>query len=69
MLILCRDGANPAANQQAWKMVYQLVKFHAGVIPYLEANHKLLNQLLETISISAPLCVIRNSLHYISLVR
>jgi len=50
-------------------MVYQLVKFHAGVIPYLEANHKLLNQLLETISISAPLCVIRNSLHYISLVR
>jgi hypothetical protein len=68
LLILCRDGSNPDANKQAWKMVYELVKHHGGVVAFLDST-KLLNQLLETVSISAPLPVIRNSLFYIAQVR
>eukprot|EP01094_Clydonella_sp_ATCC50884_P016471 TRINITY_DN2735_c0_g3_i1.p1 TRINITY_DN2735_c0_g3~~TRINITY_DN2735_c0_g3_i1.p1 ORF type:complete len:1185 (-),score=349.46 TRINITY_DN2735_c0_g3_i1:215-3769(-) len=66
LLQLCREGESPAANKEAWKLMYTLIRHHAGVVPWMEANHKLLNQLLEIVSIGASMTVVRNSLYYIA---
>jgi len=52
-------------NQCAWKLFYQIVKHHNGIIEEL-INNKTLGQFLDLIVASASNTVIANGLHYLS---
>lgn len=64
VLQMCRDGDAPAANKEAWKLMYTIIRYHGGVVAWMESNHKLLNSLIEIVSIGASMTVVRNSLYY-----
>ena len=66
LLQICREGDAPDANKEAWKLMYTLIRHHNGVVAWMEGNGKLLNQLLEIVSIGASMTVVRNSLYYIA---
>eukprot|EP01105_Mastigella_eilhardi_P006797 TRINITY_DN18319_c0_g1_i1.p1 TRINITY_DN18319_c0_g1~~TRINITY_DN18319_c0_g1_i1.p1 ORF type:complete len:1378 (-),score=369.24 TRINITY_DN18319_c0_g1_i1:19-4152(-) len=63
--VFCRDR-HEAFNRSAWKFFYDLIKFHPGVIDYLDRNNCLV-QFLDIMgtTIHGP-SVTANALHYIS---
>eukprot|EP01080_Neovahlkampfia_damariscottae_P007818 gene7818-12291_t len=43
LLKLCEDGTNIQFNRNAWRLFYQLIKFHSGVIETLKSSGHLLS--------------------------
>eukprot|EP01106_Pelomyxa_sp_JSP_P012686 TRINITY_DN3579_c0_g1_i1.p1 TRINITY_DN3579_c0_g1~~TRINITY_DN3579_c0_g1_i1.p1 ORF type:complete len:332 (+),score=82.77 TRINITY_DN3579_c0_g1_i1:55-1050(+) len=65
LLALCRDH-NKGVNTQSWKMFYNLVLYHTGVVDILDKN-KILIQFFDIVGTTAHgNVVITNALHYIT---
>jgi len=64
----CRDGSHLEFNLNAWKMFYVIIKFHSGVLLFLEGNQKQkpLAQFLDIIGTSAGTFVIVNGLRFVT---
>lgn len=63
VLDICKDGTDMEFNRNAWRLFYQLIKFHAGMLEFLIKNGRIIN-FLELIGSGASSVVITNSLHY-----
>eukprot|EP01090_Pellita_catalonica_P017221 TRINITY_DN5149_c0_g1_i1.p1 TRINITY_DN5149_c0_g1~~TRINITY_DN5149_c0_g1_i1.p1 ORF type:complete len:1190 (-),score=209.03 TRINITY_DN5149_c0_g1_i1:45-3401(-) len=49
LAVFCKDGQHLQFNKAAWKLFYSIVKYHTGVIDYLQGNSKIFVQFLGAI--------------------
>jgi hypothetical protein len=65
ILELCADGVDMEFNRNAWRLFYQLIKFHSTTISHL-ITFNLMSSFLELIGSGKYSAVTTNSLHYFS---
>jgi len=65
MVLFCRDGNDFEFNRAAWKMFYQMIYYHYGLLEFWIKNNYL-SPFLELVGTSSNNIIMINGLHFIS---
>jgi len=65
LLSYCKDGASSDFNKEAWRLLYQLMRYHIGTLEVLSKDN-ILPGFLELVGTSSHITVITSGLHYIT---
>ncbi|KAF2070855.1 hypothetical protein CYY_007826 [Polysphondylium violaceum] len=64
LLSYCKDGTSSDFNKEAWRLLYQLMRYHTGTLEILSKD--ILSNFLELVGTSSHITVITSGLHYIT---
>jgi len=65
MTVFCRDGGDLVCNREAWRLWYNMVWCHSGMLDYL-VRQNLLSPFLELVGTSSNNVIMINGLRYIT---
>jgi hypothetical protein len=68
LIDICKDGTEMEFNRNAWRLFYQLFKFHPNVVEKIIKNGQM-TAFLEMIGNGTSSVVMKNSIHYFNKVR
>lgn len=68
LIDICKDGTEMEFNRNAWRLFYQLFKFHPNVVEKIIKNGQM-TAFLEMIGSGQSSVVMKNSIHYFNKVK